>query len=88
MTKKSNCVIYALTEWLKRKPPGHESYLVIRRSRIRWGFIHVLHGKLDLTTNQIEVDSYKPNRAYKTGFAPTFEGSVQYGDKPMDKPAE
>jgi len=80
---RSNCVIYALTEWLRKKPPGKESYLVIRRSRIRWGILHMLHGTLDPTTDQIKVTSYKPPPGHeKTGFEPTFEGTVRDGDLP------
>jgi hypothetical protein len=79
---RSNCLIYALTAWLRAAPPGEESYLVIRRSRIRWGFVHFLHGVLDPATNQIEVTSYKPHEPEKRGFAPLFDGTVQRGDLP------
>ena len=77
---RSNCVIYALAAWLRAAPPGEESYLVIRRSRIRWGIFHCLHGKLDHATNQIEVTSYKPVIPRKQG--PTFPGHIVVGDKP------
>ena len=80
---RSNCILYALTAWLKAAPPGEESYLVIRRSRVRWGFVHVLHGVLDPATNQIEVMSYKPLVPEKSGFAPRFEGAIQRGDMPQ-----
>lgn len=79
---RSNCIRYALTAWLRPAPVGEESYLLIRRSRVRWGLLHVLHGTLDPTTNQIEVTSYKPNVPEKTGFSPCFEGSIQRGDMP------
>lgn len=80
---KSNCLIYALTTWLKPAPPGEESYLLIRRSRIRWGMFHMLHGRLDRATGQIAVTSYKPPPGHeKTGFAPMFDGQVRDGDNP------
>lgn len=89
---KSNCVFYALPRWLRevvrKQPPGEETYLIIRRSRIRWGFFHLLHGKLDPETNKIEVTSYKPPVGHKkTRFAPTFEGTVVHGDE-VTKPAD
>jgi len=80
---KSNCLIYALTEWLKPAPAGEESYLVIRRSRVKWGFVHCLHGLLDPATGQIEVTSYAPPKGHvKTNFAPCFDGHVRRGDNP------
>lgn len=79
---KSNCILYALSAWLRPAPAGEEGYLVIRRSRVRWGFVHVLHGMLDPATNQIEVTSFKPTVPEKSGFAPCFEGTIQRGDMP------
>lgn len=80
---RSNCLIYALTAWLKAAPPGEESYLLIRRSRVRCGIFHALHGTLDPATGQIAVTSYKPPPGHvKTGPAPLFKGSVRDGDKP------
>lgn len=79
---RSNCIFYDLAAWLRAAPPGQESYLVIRRSRIRWGVVHCLHGVLDPATNQIEVTSYKPTSPEKTRFAPCFDGTVQRGDMP------
>jgi hypothetical protein len=80
---RSNCILYALTAWLKPAPAGEESYLVIRRSRVRCGLLHFLHGVLDPATNQIEVTSYRPQKGHvKTNFAPCFDGEVQRGDMP------
>lgn len=80
---RSNCVIYALTQWLRKAVPGEEDYLVIRRSRVRWGVFHMLHGTLDPETGQIKVTSYKPPDGHaKTRFAPFFEGRVREGDTP------
>jgi hypothetical protein len=87
---KSNCLLFALAlywrrrRWArKRARDGKESarsYLIVRPSRIRWGLIHVLHGKLDRNTGQMKVVSYKPNMPRKTRFAPIFFGHVSRGD--------
>lgn len=78
---RSNCIFWALPKWLKRAKSGEETYLIFRLSRVRWGFFHCLIGRLDPTTNQISVHSYKPPPGtIKTGFAPVFEGSVVEGD--------
>jgi hypothetical protein len=80
--KRSNCVAYALTTWLLKRPPEEERYLLIRRSRVAWGFFHCLSGSLDKETGQIRVTSYKPPPGHKkTGFAPFFHGSVVDGDR-------
>lgn len=78
---KSNCILFALPRFLRKAPPGEETYLVIRRSRVAWGFCHTLVGTLDPATGQIAVQSYKPPPGHKkTGFAPVFEGAVVNGD--------
>jgi hypothetical protein len=79
--RRSNCLSFAVALFLRRwaKKRGN-NYLVIRLSRIPWGFFHVLHGKLDRNTGQIKVVSYKPDVAEKTGFAPIFNGHVERGD--------
>ncbi len=83
MTARSNCVLFALPRWLRAAPAGDEDYLIIRRSRVRWGFCHVLHGRLDPATGQIAVTSYKPIvDAAKTSLEPVFEGHAVDGDRP------
>lgn len=78
---RSNCLFFALPRWLRKTPPGEETYLIFRRSRVRWGIFHCLLGVLDPETGQIKVVSYKPPPGtVKTGFAPTFHGSVVEGD--------
>lgn len=80
---RSNCLCYALPRWLTRARAGEETYLIFRVSRVRWGFFHVLLGRLDQETGQIVVSSYKPPPGHvKTGFAPKFKGEVVDGDKP------
>lgn len=83
MNSKSNCILWAVPRWLRKADPGEESYLVIRRSRIAWGILHMLHGTLDPKTGQIKLNSYKPPPGHvKTGFAPVFHGEVVEGDQP------
>lgn len=79
--KKSNCLFFAIPKWLRKSPPGEETYLIFRRSRINWGILHCLVGTLDPLTNQIKVESYKPPLGHKkTKFAPVFEGTIVEGD--------
>lgn len=80
---RSNCVLWALPRWLRKAEPGEESYLVIRRSRVPWGILHCLTGKLDKATGQLALESYKPiGDQHKQGFEPVFRGEVVEGDKP------
>jgi len=78
---KSNCLLWAVPRWIARGRPEQERYLVIRWSRIPWGFLHFLVGEMDPATGQIQVTSYKPPPGHrKTRPAFTFAGSVTEGD--------
>lgn len=78
---RSNCVFFALPKWLAGVKAGEETYLVLRFSRIRWGFFHMLLGKMDPKIGQIALTSYKPPPGHKkTGFQPVFNGTVVEGD--------
>lgn len=80
---RNNCLCWALPRFLTRARAGEETYLIFRVSRVRWGFFHVLLGRLDQETGQIVVSSYKPPPGHvKTGFAPKFKGEVVDGDNP------
>lgn len=89
---KSNCIIFALRLWWRSWKRGRrrqradrmgaETYICWRLSRVPWGMFHVLHGKLDRSTNQIKVVSYKPDRPEKAGVELLFKGRVVRGDKP------
>lgn len=88
--RRANCIIFALALWLRRTLRASrassdqvvsESYIVFRLSRIRFGLFHILHGKLDKTTNQLKLVSYKPNVPEKTRPAPLFAGHVVRGDR-------
>lgn len=76
-----NCLVHAVREWL-RSTPGDESYLLVRRSRARWGLVHFLHGRRDLRTDQIAVVSYVPNAGDDKPRSLWFAGAPRSGDWP------
>lgn len=84
----TNCLIFAIAlywrrwRWSRKRPNAGDDYLIVRRSRVPWGLFHVLHGKLDRTTGQIKVVSYKPHTAEKDGIEIVFRGYVARGDMP------
>lgn len=81
MAAKSNCILFAVPRWLARGKPREQKYLVIRFSRMAWGFVHFLYGEMDPLTGQIAVTSYKPPLGHqKTGLALTFKGAEVEGD--------
>jgi hypothetical protein len=45
----------------------------------------VFYGKLDKTTNQIKIVSYKPTKKQKDKFEPFFHGTVERGDLEQTK---
>lgn len=82
----TNCIIFAFRlffrRWrsaAKRKVPFN-GYIVVRLSRVPWGFIHVFYGRWDKTHDTIRIVSYKPIKARKSGFEPVFRGLVKRGD--------
>ena len=85
---KSNCIIYAVVEFVRALRRGEEPYIMFRTTRIKGGVLHCLVGTLDESTNQVAVRSYKPPEGHKkTGFAPLFHGCVVHGDrKPPESP--
>ena len=67
-TTRSNCVAQALAEYRRQhqswrangSPAGAEPYLLVRPSRIPGGIVHMLVGRLDPETGQVQVASFKP----------------------------
>lgn len=57
-----------------------ERYYLIRASRVRWGLFHVLIGRLDRTTNQVKIVSFKPETLEKVSIELMFKGRVVRGD--------
>jgi hypothetical protein len=80
--KRSNCVSFALAiwwwRWLHRQP---NNYVTWRLSRVRWGLVHCLHGRMGIETGLQHLVSYKPNTAEKRKFEPIFAGHLERGDK-------
>lgn len=84
----TNCLIFAIALywrrwlWSRKRGKSCDDYLLVRRSRVPWGLFHILHGKLDRTTGQVKVLSYKPNTPEKDGIEVVFRGHVARGDMP------
>lgn len=67
MPIRSNCFVQAIKlfreriiAWRKDPKRLHEPYLLVRPSRHPGGVMHVLVGELDVTTDQVRVESFKP----------------------------
>lgn len=82
----TNCLFFALKlymrRWRKARAKGRQfdDYLVVRRSRVTWGFIHVLYGRYSKLTGQVRLLSYKPFTPQKRGVEIVFNGYVARGD--------
>ncbi len=76
---RSNCVVFALTLYARRRRKGREGYLVMRRSR--WGsFPHVLYAEVR-NTGTLRVVSYVPKSPRHKPVPPLmFTGSSKWGD--------
>ena len=59
-----------------------ERYYLIRDARVKGGLFHILIGRLDRTTDQVKVASYKPDTPEKSGIELLFKGHVARGDQP------
>lgn len=92
----TNCLLFAIAIWWRRRIRSFrawrngvtlrptERYYLIRSSRISWGLFHVLVGRMDRSTGQIKVMSYKPDTAEKMGIELLFKGRVVRGDLPHE----
>lgn len=80
----SNCIIFAIKLYLRRRRKGEEGYLAIRRSR--WGkFPHMLYGRVH--NGRARVVSYVPiNPKHKMLPPPLFHGRVKWGDEVDHQP--
>ncbi len=76
---RSNCVVFALQLYVRRRRKGREGYLVMRRSR--WGpFPHVMYAEVR-TTGTLRVVSYVPTAPRHKPVPPLmFTGSSKWGD--------
>lgn len=75
----SNCLLFALLLYARRRRRGRFGYLVIRRSR--WGrFPHVLYAEIR-SNGLLRVVSYKPrDPRHKCMPPPVFRGDSRWGD--------
>lgn len=76
---RSNCVVFALALYRRRRKKGREGYIAIRRSR--WGkFPHLLYCERRHTGTWRMV-SYKPKRPAKHLCPPLFfDGRPEHDD--------
>ncbi len=79
MGSRSNCIIFALRLYRRRRQRGEEVYLSVRRSR--WGrFPHMLVFRRR-ATGSWQCVSYKPlNAREKKLPPPMFQGGPRFGD--------
>lgn len=76
---RSNCVLWAIALYRRRKAKGREGYIMIRASRLAWG-PHMLYAEVR-RTGTMRVVSYKPAHAkVKRVVPPLFKGSSRWGD--------
>lgn len=77
---RSNCLVFALALYWRRKSRGVEGYVLMRRSR--WGaFPHLLYAERR-STGTWRVVSYTPdNPRHKQLPPPLFSGHVHWGDR-------
>jgi len=80
----SNCIIFALILYRRRKLKNRRGFLVIRRSH--WGpFPHVMFGRLR-KNGEIAVVGFGPISPKPRWIPPPlFKGKVHWGDHPASK---
>lgn len=78
---RSNCILFAVALYRRRRRKGREGYIVIRRSR--WGaFPHLLYAELR-RHGHLRVVSYKPADPRERKVPPPlFDGASAWGDLP------
>jgi hypothetical protein len=77
----SNCIVFALLLYLRRRAKGHKGYIIVRRSR--WGkFPHVLYmePRADPVA-PMRIVSFVPRSPKRRRFPPPmFRGRSKWGD--------
>lgn len=79
----SNCLVFAVRLYLRRRKSGHEGYIVLRRSR--WGaFPHAMYGERR-RSGGIRVVGYSPRSPeHRKTPPPLFDGAEHWGDDPRE----
>lgn len=79
LNARSNCFIWAVLLWQRRRKRGREGYIVIRMSR-HVSFFHALYAERR-ADGRLRVVSYVPHVPVKRVLPPArFEGRSQWGD--------
>lgn len=73
MAPRSNCLLFALALWWRRR--GRQRYVLIRASRLGL-FPHILYGERHHVVHFVPTDKH-----YKACPPPLFQGSVKWGDE-------
>lgn len=75
----SNCILWAISLYLRRRRKGKRGYLLVRRSRFG-KFPHMLYME-HRTDKTLRIVSFVPkNPKHKTLPPPMFEGKSRWGD--------
>ncbi len=76
---RSNCVLFAVALYLRRRRKGNEGYLVMRKSRLGW-YCHMLYAERR-RDGSLRVIGFRPTDARPLLCPPPlFQGSSKWGD--------
>ena len=76
---RSNCIVFAVALYWRRREKGKEGYLMIRRSRMG-AFPHCLYAETRLN-GTMRIVSFKPSHPSARKMPPPlFEGGSRWGD--------
>lgn len=77
---RSNCIVFGLALYARRRRKGEEAYLVFRRSRFSRFCPHLLVMRRR-KTGSWQLVSYKPTNPTERKLPPAlFEGGSKFGD--------
>ena len=78
--RRSNCIIFAVKLYARRRRKGEHGYIVVRKSHWGW-FPHMLYARVH--RGKVRLVSYVPNLPKPKGLpAPLFRGKPMWGDIP------
>lgn len=77
---RSNCLLWAVRLWWRRRRRGREGYILFRMSLLAL-FWHALYGERR-ADGSLRVVGYVPRRPRRRGVPPLlFRGRVRWGDR-------